>query len=399
MEKLLITKLNHTGEGIAKANGKIIFIEKTIPGDIITIKNEIDCKSYSKAEIDKIIKKSQDRIIPNCPYYEECGGCQIMSMSYEKQLQYKSEKVQNIFKKYCDLNISPNIIPSLQFGYRNKITLQVKNGILGLLKSSSNTIVEIDKCLLISNNMNDIIKILKKNINTSELNKIIIKEATSGTMIIFYGEVSKEDVISNLKDYASSIYINSKCIYGNRTINDKLDKYTFSISPESFYQVNKAQTINLYNKVKEYLNKANNIMDLYCGTGTIGIFVSDKCKRILGIEINKSSIIDANKNKKINNIENINFKCGNVGDLINNKEKYNTIIVDPPRNGLDKKTRKEILKISPEKIIYVSCNPITLSRDIKELSTKYKLKDITLFDMFPNTYHVETIVLLQRGTL
>ena len=135
-------------------------------------------------------------------------------------------------------------------------------------------------------------------------------------------------------------------------------------------------------------------MDLYCGTGTIGIYVSDKCKKILGIEINKSAIIDANKNKEINNIANINFRCGSVGKLISIKDKYDAIIVDPPRSGLDKKTRRILLNILPSKIIYVSCDPMTLSRDIQELSSNYELEDITLFDMFPNTYHVESVLLL-----
>lgn len=394
MKNLLVNNLNHTGNGISKEEGKIIFIEKSIPGDIVTIKNKIEYKNYSKATIDQIITKSKDRIIPKCPYYNECGGCQIMAMNYEKQLQYKKEKVQNIFKKYSNLDINPNIVPSYQFGYRNKITLQVQNGIIGLFKESSNTIIEISECFLVSDKINNLIKIIKKNINTKYLNKIMIREATSGLMVVFYGQVSKNEIVDNLKNYVSSIYINSKCIYGSSCLFDKLDKYNFRISPESFYQVNKLQTINLYNQVKTYLNKANNIMDLYCGTGTIGIYVSDKCKKILGIEINKSAIIDANKNKEINNIANINFRCGSVGKLISIKDKYDAIIVDPPRSGLDKKTRRILLNILPSKIIYVSCDPMTLSRDIQELSSNYELEDITLFDMFPNTYHVESVLLL-----
>ena len=391
--RVLIDRLNDTGEGIGKINNEIVFVEKTVPGDVVEVENIIKHKNYLEASPAKIIKNSSKRIPAPCPYYEKCGGCQIMNLNYPEQLAYKKEKVINIFKKYGDITVNPNIVFDKEWHYRNKITLQAENNKIGLFKSKSNEIVEIDECLLISNSMNELIKFIKENIKLAGINQIMLREANNQHMVVFKGNIDNTEALK-LKNKVDSIYINNNHIYGTKEITTTLEKYTFKISKDSFFQVNHNQTIKLYNKVKEYLNKKKKILDLYCGTGSIGIYVSDNCQSILGIEINKQAIKDANINKKINNIENISFKCGDVANIITSKDKYDTIIVDPPRSGLSKKTRKILLEISNNYIIYVSCNPITLVRDIKELSSKYELKDITLFDLFPNTYHVESISLL-----
>lgn len=391
--RVLIDRLNDTGEGIGKINNEIVFVEKTVPGDLVEVENIIKHKNYLEASPAKIIKNSSKRIPAPCPYYEKCGGCQIMNLNYPEQLAYKKEKVINIFKKYGDITVNPNIVFDKEWHYRNKITLQAENNKIGLFKSKSNEIVEIDECLLISNSMNELIKFIKENIKLAGVNQIMLREANNQHMVVFKGNIDNTEALK-LKNKVDSIYINNNHIYGTKEITTTLEKYTFKISKDSFFQVNHNQTIKLYNKVKEYLNKKKKILDLYCGTGSIGIYVSDNCQSILGIEINKQAIKDANINKKINNIENISFKCGDVANIITSKDKYDTIIVDPPRSGLSKKTRKILLEISTNYIIYVSCNPITLVRDIKELSSKYELKDITLFDLFPNTYHVESISLL-----
>ena len=391
--RVLIDRLNDTGEGIGKINNEIVFVEKTVPGDVVEVENIIKHKNYLEASPAKIIKNSSKRIPAPCPYYEKCGGCQIMNLNYPEQLAYKKEKVINIFKKYGDITVNPNIVFDKEWHYRNKITLQAENNKIGLFKSKSNEIVEIDECLLISNSMNELIKFIKENIKLAGINQIMLREANNQHMVVFKGNIDNTEALK-LKNKVDSIYINNNHIYGTKEVTTTLEKYTFKISKDSFFQVNHNQTIKLYNKVKEYLNKKKKILDLYCGTGSIGIYVSDNCQSILGIEINKQAIKDANINKKINNIENISFKCGDVANIITSKDKYDTIIVDPPRSGLSKKTRKILLEISTNYIIYVSCNPITLVRDIKELSSKYELKDITLFDLFPNTYHVESISLL-----
>ena len=397
MDKIVIDGMNHTGDGISRVDGKVIFVSKTISGDIVSIKDRVEYKNYAKASIDTFIKKSEDRVSVKCPYYDLCGGCQIMGLSYDKQLDYKRDKVINIFKRYGDMDINPSIISSKQYGYRNKIVLQVQDGEIGLFKSSSNDIVAIDRCLLVSDNINRIIGIIKRDISVKLVNKIMIRESFYGVMVVFYGEVDENEVISSLKDCVTSIYVNSDCIYGDDFIVDKLGSYKFAISGEAFFQVNNGQTVKLYDKVLEYLgNDRNRVMDLYCGTGSIGIYASSKCNEVSGIEINESAVRNANMNKDINDIKNISFKCGDVSSLISSDDKYDALIVDPPRSGLDKRTKRIIMDIGSDIIIYVSCNPITLVRDINDLKDRYELRDITLVDMFPNTYHVECVILLQR---
>lgn len=392
-----ITKLNHSGDGIGDINGKIIFIPKTIPGDIVEAKIIKEHKNYIEAMPTTYKELSQDRIEILCPYYQECGGCQLMGLSYQEQLKYKKDKVINILNKYANLNLNPTIKESNQYNYRNKITLQVQNGKIGLYTLNSHNLIPINKCLLVSNNINNLINIIQDStLNLTAISQIIIREANNQLMIQFKGKINISTLIQELSPHVTSLYLNDKHLYGTKTITDTLGNYQFLISPSSFFQVNHNQTINLYNQIKTYLGKNNNeVLDLYCGTGTIGIYVSNYCKKITGIELNSSSVKDAHNNIKLNNLTNITIKQGDVGQLLQVKNTYDAIIVDPPRSGLDKKTKATLLQIKSPKLIYISCDPITLARDINILKEIYNIKDITLFDMFPNTYHVESVVLLQ----
>lgn len=392
-----ITRLNDNGEGIAKMNEKIIFIPKTIPGDIVELTNIENHKNFSRASLKKIIKKSKNRIPIDCPYYQTCGGCHLMGLSYEKQLEYKKEKVKNILKKYAKLEVEPTIKESEPYNYRNKITLQVQNGIIGLYESNSNTLVKITKCLLISDQMNQVINQLQSTINLQKIEKIMIREVSHQIMVQLIGQTEEKFKVKELSKTVASLYLNDKKLYGLTSLKERLGPYKFLVSKSSFFQVNHNQTINLYNQVKKYLgNNHNHVLDLYCGTGTIGIYVSSCCKKITGIELNHSSVIDARNNIKINHLQNIEILEGDVGKLLQAKNTYDAIIVDPPRSGLDKKTRQTLLTIKSPKIIYISCNPMTLARDLNQLKQLYNLEAISLFDMFPNTYHVETVCVLER---
>lgn len=395
--EVVIESFNHTGEGIGRINGKVVFVSKAIPGDIVKIKNLIDFKTYFKADIDNIIINSKDRLKVDCPYYHECGGCQLMELSYLKQLEYKKDSVKNILKRYASIDKNLDIILSdKNYGYRNKITLQVVNGKIGLYKYNSNDLIEIDNCLLVSDNINSLIQYIKDNLNLTDVNNIMIREYQDNLMIQFIGKLDKDIVINNLKKKVKVIYINDLLIYGDKNLEVKLGNYKYKVSPYSFFQVNYNQAERLYDKVKEYLGTNNNkVLDLYCGTGSIGIYVSECCNEVTGIEINSSSVKDGIDNIKLNNLNNITIIQGNVGKVLKSNIKYDAIIVDPPRSGLDKNTKKTLLEISSKKIIYVSCNPITLARDVKDLSEKYEVKDMILVDMFPNTYHVESVVLLE----
>lgn len=390
--KVEITKLNHSGEGMGQINRKIIFVPKTLPGDIVEVTSLEEHKNFIRGIPTKFYQKSNHHIPSNCPYSNECGGCQLIELSYQEQLRYKKEKVTNILKKYANLDINPTIKESIQYHYRNKITLQVQNGKIGLFSGKTNTLVPIQSCLLISEKMNKLIQIIQQRINLQEINQIMIREAQNESMLQLIGTTNEPNLIKVLSPLVTSLYLNDKCLFGTEYIKDKLGPYEFQISPASFFQVNHNQTINLYNQIKKYLGTNNqNILDLYCGTGTIGIYVSECCKKITGIELNPSSVQDANQNIVQNHLTTMEIQQGDVGKLLKAKNTYDAIIVDPPRSGLDKKTRQVLMQIKSPKIIYVSCDPITLARDLNELKELYQLEDISLFDMFPNTYHVESV--------
>lgn len=403
--EVVIEKMNHQAMGIAKINGKVVFIPKVIVGDIVDIDIVKEYKNYNIGRVNKIIKKGSKRVDVLCPYYDICGGCSISAYTYQDELEYKVNNVIDIFKRN-EIDIKPNIIKSdNRYGYRNKITLQVSNGIIGLYEEDSNKIVDVDKCLLVSDKLNEIIDIIKKNINVNKCNKIVIRDTYYGIMIIFYGSVNNEEVIKYLDKKVVSIYTYDnkyKCIYGEKYLYEMIGEYKYRISPDSFFQVNSGTVNKLYNKVVEYAiknEKKDNLVDLYCGTGTIGIYLSKYFNNIIGIELNKQAVGDAKENAKINSVNNIEFYAGDVGKIINDQIKADVIVVDPPRSGLDKRTRDILLKIKANKIVYVSCNPLTLARDIKELDTGYMLEDITLVDMFPNTHHVECVSVLCHKAL
>ncbi len=398
--EVVIEKMNHQAMGIAKINGKVVFIPKVIVGDIVDIDIVKEYKNYSIGRVNKIIKNGSKRVDVLCPYYDICGGCSISAYTYQDELEYKVNNVIDIFKRN-EIDIKPNIIKSdNRYGYRNKITLQVSNGIIGLYEEDSNKIVDVDKCLLVSDKLNEIIDIIKRNINVNKCNKIVIRDTYYGIMIIFYGSVNNEEVIKYLGKKVVSIYTYDnkyKCIYGEKYLYEMIGEYKYRISPDSFFQVNSRTVNKLYNKVVEYAiknEKKDNLVDLYCGTGTIGIYLSKYFNCIIGIELNKQAVEDAKENAKINSVNNIEFYAGDVGKIINDQIKADVIVVDPPRSGLDKRTKDILLKIKANKIVYVSCNPLTLARDIKELDNGYKLGKITLVDMFPNTHHVESVCVL-----
>lgn len=395
---LKIERLDHYGRGIGYINNKITFINNALINEIVTIKEIKENKKYNIANVDEIISKSNNRINPICPYYYDCGGCDIMHMDYDTQLKFKEDKVKNILKKYANIeeNKINSIIPSKELNYRNKITLHVKNKKIGLYKNNSNDIVEIDKCFITDEDINKVIKSLEKFILDTEnsIDKIIIKKANN-ILLYIKGKIETNKLVNYFDDI--NIVVNDKCVLNNDYIIDKIFNKKFKVSSESFYQVNSKQIENLYSLVIKNIKNMNynKVLDLYCGTGTIGIIISDYVKEVIGIEVSKSSYRDALENKEINNANNIKFINGKVEDYIDDFKNIDVVIVDPPRSGLDKHTIKVLESINSQKIIYVSCDPITLARDIKLLSSNYETIEVTPVDMFPNTHHVECVCVLK----
>ena len=397
MEKVKIVAFDHQGRGIAKINNKVVFVPNTLVGEIVNIEILIDKKKYAVGLAKEIVKKSPKRVNVLCPYYDKCGGCDLLHIEYNEQLKLKEGMVKNIFDRYLKKEVKINkIVSGKQYNYRNKVTLQVNKNI-GFFNKSSYDIVNIDNCLIASENINYFINSLKK-MNLKDVSQVIIRcsKNTNDKMLAF--KTNKNIDINLLKDNVSSLIINDKVIYGKNKIIERLKDYQFVISPNAFFQTNTDMAINLYDTVIEMANFDLNdiVLDLYCGTGTIGIYISKNVKQVLGVEINQSAINDAKENKKINNIKNISFICEDSSKVLKNiKYKPNVVIVDPPRSGLTKKLIYDLLKIKANKIIYVSCNPLTLVRDLNLLENKYDVVSVTPVDMFPNTHHVECVCVLK----
>lgn len=391
-----IEKLDNFGRGISHINNKIVFISNALEDEVIDATTTYSNKKFDEAKVNEIIEVSRMRIKPICPYFDICGGCNLLHMNYDDQLKFKYNKVKDIIFKYLKENIKVNdVIYSNQFNYRNKASFEVKEKLCYKMRKSTN-LVDINYCYLLDKNINDIVHVLN-NLNLKNINNITIRTGEEDIMVIISGNPTQE-IIDALKEKARSIYVNDKLVYGRSNIVSKIGNYEFFVSDKSFFQVNKYNVKNLYDKVLEYaeLTGNENILDLYCGTGTIGIYLSKYAKSVIGIEVNEQAIFDANVNKNKNNIENISFICdttSNINNLVNND--FDVIIVDPPRSGLDKNTINFLINSKAKRIVYVSCDIMTLVRDLNILKQDYDIREITPVDMFPNTYHVECVCVLK----
>ena len=397
--KVEVVKLDNFGRGIAYINDKICFIENALPNEVVEISIIEETSKYIGAKVDKYIEKSPLRIEEECPYSNICGGCNLNHICFNDENRFKLNKVKDIMKKYG--NIDPNLVKKIVYhdrnNYRNKLILHGKENDLGLYKEYTNEIIPISSCLLANPKINEIIKVL--NNTPKEISEVIIKTSNdnSKVMVSITGTI---DNINVLKEICDVLIINDEYITNNKVIETNIGNKKYIEGIDSFFQINNTLTKELYDEVlinvkdKNY----NKCLDLYCGTGTIGIYVSQYVKEVIGVDYNKSNINDAEENKKLNNIDNISFICDKVENKIDTFKDIDLVIVDPPRAGLDNKTKDYLKQINSKEIIYVSCDPVTLARDIKDLDT-YKVNYIKVFNMFPRTYHVETVMVLERKTL
>ena len=388
-QEVKIEKLDYYANGITHVNDKITFVPSTLPEEEVLIQVEKENKTFNEASVLEYKKASNIRIENPCKY-KNCGGCNLLHVCYKDELEYKQKKIKELFKNYRVNKIIPS---PKEFNYRNKITLKVIDGKLGLFERNSHNIVNINKCLLVNENINNIIEELN-NYNLKNVEEIVIKD----NMVVIKSNKDYE-IFKNLNVDNVIIINGSKEIIlkGNNYIIQTIGNLQYYTSVNSFFQVNSYNTKNLYDEIIELANFKKNeiILDLYCGVGSIGLYIASYVKKVIGIEINYDSILDANKNMKLNKIKNVECLCLNVNKA-NVSFMFDTVIIDPPRSGLDTKTINILKHLKSNKIIYVSCNPITLKRDIKALEESYEVLDITPVDMFPKTYHIETITLMSR---
>ena len=408
MEKIKIEKLDHQGRGIGYLEDKIVFVDNSLPGEMVEIEITKDNSKIKEAKVINYIDMSNERIESNCPYYEECGGCNLLHINYLNQLNYKQNKVEEILTKedIVEINRISKIVPSpRQFGYRNKVTLK-NDGKLGYYKNKSYEIVDINKCLLANDKINDAIINIRNYEIPNNVEEVVIRSINEKeiSLTIYLRENKKIDnFLNEVSNFFDSIKVieKKKTLYekGKSNIIGRLRNFEYQMGQNAFFQVNTDQTINLYDKISDYIKGKNydTALDLYCGTGTIGIYISKFVNKVIGVEINSEAIENAKINALNNKVKNIDFIVGDTKKILLNKfYKADVIIVDPPRSGLDKEVIDRIILFNPSDIIYVSCDPITLARDLKLLKNKYIIEEVTPFDMFPNTYHVETVVLMSR---
>lgn len=430
------------GEGIAKIDGLTVFVPGSIKGEKCEILIVKVLASHAYGKIVNIIEKSENRKESDCATYKRCGGCSLRHMTYESTLKLKRQVVQNLVNKGLKkkVEVLETIGMENPYNYRNKAQYPVGLNSegqpeVGVFAQRTHTIIPIQTCLIQTEISQKIAKTIlnfvkEKNIQVYNeenqkglLRHIVIKvgKYTNQVMCILVVNDSKfnqeqelvkllcekypeiKTIVKNINNKNTNVILGKENInlYGNGYIEDKLGEYIFKISPMSFYQVNPVQAEILYTTAinQANLDKNDILFDLYCGIGTIGIFASKYVNKVYGIEIVPQAIEDAKENAKINDVKNIEFICGDVEvafDELINKEKIvpSAIIVDPPRKGLDNKTVENIAKIKPAKLVYISCNPATMVRDLTKLENIYNIKAIQPVDMFPWTAHIETVTVL-----
>ena len=432
------------GEGIAKVNGFTIFIPNALKGEKceVLIVKVLSSQAYGK--VVKILEESEDRMKPDCETYQRCGGCDLRHMKYETTLNLKRNTVQSLINKSLKNKIEAEKTIGMKnpYNYRNKAQFPVGidkegNPTVGVFAQRSHTIIPIKNCKIQTEISQEIARSIIEFIKENKIS-IYDEEKQNGTIrhiVIKVGKYTKQimcilvvneeigkanekklvemlctkykdvkTIVKNINNKNTNVILGKQNVnlYGDGYIEDKLGEYTFKISPMSFYQVNPIQAEVLYNTAIEAANlsKEDTLFDLYCGIGTIGIFASKYVKQVYGIEIVEQAIEDAKENAKINKVKNAEFICGDVefafDELINKKKIIPTaIIVDPPRKGLDEKTIQNILKIKPEKLVYISCNPSTMVRDIAKMEDVYVAEKIQPVDMFPYTSSVECVAVLK----
>ncbi|KGX90017.1 23S rRNA (uracil(1939)-C(5))-methyltransferase RlmD [Pontibacillus marinus] len=437
--KVTCSGLTSEGKGIAQWDGKRLEVADLLPGEtaeiIVSKKGQ-----YVNGDLKKVITPSKDRVTPPCPYYYECGGCQIQHMSDQAQARFKEETVASLMKPFG--KPEPIFTMDHPYDYRNKNNLTYgmnkdRQIIGGLYAQNSHEIIPIDKCLIHDPKADEIAKTIQglmksfkmqpynEDTGRGFLRHVLIKVGKfSGEIMVVLVAASSvfkgknnfvkalrkahpeiSTLLHNVNTRSDSMVLGNeeKVLFGKGTITDTLCGMEFEISAKSFYQINPVQTEKLYSKAIEMadLTGEETVIDAYCGTGTIGLVASQKAGKVIGVELNNDAVKDAIRNSKRNGVKNARFYQGDAGEFMvqmaGRGEKADVVILDPPRSGSDEAFLSSVAKLKPKRVVYVSCNPETQARDLKYLDKNgYKVEEIQPVDMFPQTNHVESVVKLVR---
>jgi 23S rRNA (uracil1939-C5)-methyltransferase len=441
--EISITDMSEEGAGIGRIDNRVVFVQGAIVGDTVNAQITKVKKNFMMARIIKVIHPSEHRIDPPCPYAYRCGGCSVQHLDYDEQLVRKQELVKNALERIgsqTDFILHDIVGMTFPYHYRNKALYpadHIKGEVVfGFYKAGSHTLVPIEECMIQHKDNAGILAIIKKWANDHQitvynekthrglLRHILIRSSIRGEHMI--GFILNGDTLpyqdelsaSLIKDYPSivSIMKNKQTnrgntvmgldfanVYGTDTIMDSIDELEFELAMPSFFQVNPEQTTALYDKALEYaaLTGTEVVWDIYSGAGTISLKLAKNAKKVIGNEIVDAAVENAIDNAKRNNIQNVEFIAGpaeiEVPKWLDENGKVDVVVLDPPRKGAEIQVLEAIITMNPDRIVYVSCKPSTLARDIKHLTENgYKLVEVTPVDMFPHSMHVETVVRLQR---
>lgn len=450
-----ITGMGYEGEGVGKINDFTVFINGALLKEKVKIKIIKINKNFAIGKLLEVVESSKDRVEPICNTYKRCGGCQLQHYSYNAQLKFKTNRVKDCIERIGKLHvveegkekedngivIHNTIGMNNPYRYRNKVQLPVgkkeSDIVIGFYAPRSHEIIHMDTCNIQDETADRIVKLVKtwiKKYNIETYNEemhsgiirhIMIRKAfkTKETMVVIVTKtkdiphadaliksiteniIDIKSIIQNVNDKKTNVILGPHCetLWGNDTISDYIGDFKFNISPLSFFQVNPIQTEVLYNKALEYASLTGNetVFDAYCGTGTISLFLSQNAKKVYGVEIVPEAIENAIENAKQNKVSNVDFIVGQsekvIPELIEKGIKADVVVVDPPRKGCEKVLLDAIAKMQPKRIVYVSCDPGTLARDLGILNDlNYKTVEVQPVDMFPQTAHVECVVGIRR---
>lgn len=402
-----IIGLENEASGVCKINGMIVFVPKALVGEKVRVRITEIKKNFARGKIVEILSPSKKRVESRCPYYEECGGCNLRHQDSKENLKFKKEKVENALKRIgkIDVKVEDVVHSFKEDNYRNKVSFKVENNRIGFYGEGTYQLIDVENCLLAEKEINDALMAIRNYLieNENKIKSITIKHGNAmDEILIDVYSLDEKDI--NILDYLTTnisnlktVVFNDKVVYGTGYIKEITNGLMFNCSSKSFFQVNSMATEKLYGTAISLakLDKEDVALDLYCGTGTITSIIAGHVKKVVGIEIVEDAIKDAKENLKINNINNVKFICGDAAKEITKiKEKVDVIFVDPPRKGIDRKAIAVMKKLSPKKIIYISCNPVTMARDLSYLNDLYDVKKVVPVDMFPNTAHVECVCVL-----